>query len=252
MPLYINIFFNVFKKAKNNLDYDLINLLELLNKAVSTLLVRPTMLFQLTPKLIFPNPALAEEDGLLAIGGDLSVERLTLAYSMGIFPWYSEGEPILWYSPHQRFVLKPDEIRISHSMQQLIRSGRYQVKWNADFEGVLKNCSAIKRAGQSGTWLHYNMIQAYIKLHQKNIAQSVEVWLQDELVGGLYGVVVNKVFCGESMFSKLPNTSKLALITLCQSGKYKLIDCQVHTKHLESMGAKFISRTEFMENMRQA
>jgi len=210
------------------------------------------MFFQLTSKLIFPNPALADEDGLLAIGGDLSVERLTLAYSLGIFPWYSEDDPILWYSPHQRFVLKPDELRISHSMQQLIKSNRYQIKWNTDFEGVLNNCSVIKRKDQPGTWLHNEMIQAYEKLHKKNIAQSVEVWQEEELVGGLYGVVVNKVFCGESMFSKLPNTSKLALIALCQSGKFDLIDCQVHTRHLESMGAKFISRAEFMDMINAA
>ncbi len=210
------------------------------------------MFFQLTSKLIFPNPALAEEDGLLAIGGDLSVERLILAYQNGIFPWYAEGEPILWYSPHQRFVLKPDEVRISHSMRQLIKSNRYQVKWNTDFEGVMKNCSTISRKGQHSTWIHPDMIQAYVRLHQKNIAQSVEAWQQDELVGGLYGVVVNKVFCGESMFSKVPNASKLALIALCQSGKFNLIDCQVHTPHLESMGAKFISRAEFMDFINSA
>jgi leucyl/phenylalanyl-tRNA--protein transferase len=210
------------------------------------------MFFQLTSKLIFPNPELAEEDGLLAIGGDLSLERLVLAYRNGIFPWYSEDDPILWYSPHQRFVLKPDEIRISHTMQQLIKSNRYQIKWNTDFEGVLKNCSAIKRKDQPGTWLHPEMIQAYIRLHKKNIAQSVEVWQDENLVGGLYGVVVNKVFCGESMFSKLPNTSKLALIALCQSAKFNLIDCQVHTRHLESMGATYISRTEFIKILNTA
>ena len=132
------------------------------------------------------------------------------------------------------------------------RSNRYQVKWNTDFEGVMKNCSTIRRKGQHSTWIHPDMIQAYVRLHQKNIAQSVEAWQQDELVGGLYGVVVNKVFCGESMFSKVPNASKLALIALCQSGKFNLIDCQVHTPHLESMGAKFISRAEFMDFINSA
>ncbi len=204
------------------------------------------MFFQLSSKLIFPNPALADEDGLLAIGGDLSVERLKLAYQNGIFPWYAKGEQILWYSPHQRFVLMPNEVRVSHSMKQLIKTNKYQVKWNTDFEGVMKNCSTISRKGQLGTWIHDDMIQAYVRLHQKNIAQSVEVRNGDELVGGLYGVIVNKVFCGESMFSKAPNTSKLALIALCQAGKFNLIDCQVHTPHLESMGARFISREEFM------
>ena len=205
------------------------------------------MFFQLNQKLIFPDPVLAEEDGLLAVGGDLSVPRLVLAYRQGIFPWYAEGEPILWFSPRQRFVLAPEEIRISHSMRQLMNSGKYEVRWNTAFEKVIYNCSKIKRKGQRGTWIHPNMIQAYIALHQKNIAQSVEVWQGENLIGGLYGVVTGKVFCGESMFSLLPNTSKLALIDLCTSGRFDLIDCQVHTAHLENMGAKFMRREEFIK-----
>ncbi len=205
------------------------------------------MLFRLTDAIIFPKPSLADDDGLLAIGGDLSEERLLLAYRNGIFPWYSEDEPILWYSPHERFVIVPGEAKVSRSMQQLINSAKYEIRWNTAFAEVINQCSTIKRKGQGGTWIHDDMKDAYTRLHMKKIAQSVEVWQGETLVGGLYGVVVGKVFCGESMFSKLPNTSKLALIALCHSGKFELIDCQVYTEHLEKMGAKFISREEFMK-----
>jgi leucyl/phenylalanyl-tRNA--protein transferase len=204
------------------------------------------MIFELIDDVIFPKPELAEEDGLLAIGGDLSEERLILAYRLGIFPWYSANEPILWYSPHERFVLYPDEIIVSHSMQQLINRGTYEVRWNTAFEKVICACAAIPRKGQTSTWITDDMIAAYTALNKKGIAQSIEVWCGNELVGGLYGVVTGKVFCGESMFSSLPNTSKLALIALCQSNKYNLIDCQVHTNHLQSMGARFISRADYM------
>ncbi len=205
------------------------------------------MVFQLVEEIIFPKPELADEDGLLAVGGDLSEERLLAAYKLGIFPWYSKDEPILWYSPHERFVLLPDEIKISDSMQQVVRYGKYEVRWNTAFEEVIKACSQSPRKGQSSTWLHPDMRDAYINLHRKGWAKSVEVWRDGELVGGLYGVETGKVFCGESMFSRLPNTSKLALIALCQSRTYRLIDCQVHTLHLQSMGARFISREKFME-----
>lgn len=204
------------------------------------------MIFELIDDVVFPKPELAEEDGLLAIGGDLSEERLILAYRLGIFPWYSANEPILWYSPHERFVLYPDEIIVSHSMQQLINRGTYEVRWNTAFEKVICACAAIPRKGQTSTWITDDMIAAYTALNKKGIAQSIEVWCGNELVGGLYGVVTGKVFCGESMFSSLPNTSKLALIALCQSNKYNLIDCQVHTNHLQSMGARFISRADYM------
>ena len=204
------------------------------------------MIFDLIDDVVFPKPELAEEDGLLAIGGDLSEERLILAYRLGIFPWYSANEPILWYSPHERFVLYPDEIIVSHSMQQLINRGTYEVRWNTAFEKVICACAAIPRKGQTSTWITDDMIAAYTALNKKGIAQSIEVWCGNELVGGLYGVVTGKVFCGESMFSSLPNTSKLALIALCQSNKYNLIDCQVHTNHLQSMGARFISRADYM------
>lgn len=205
------------------------------------------MVFELSDEFIFPHPSLADEDGLLAVGGDLSEDRLLLAYEHGIFPWYSEGEPILWYSPHQRFVLYPSQVKISHSMRQLMRSAKYEIRFNTAFEEVIRACSEVKRKGQQGTWITDDMINAYIALHQKGIAQSVEVWYNEALVGGLYGVVVGKVFCGESMFSTLSNASKLALIALCQTSLFSLIDCQLHTAHLESMGAVYISREAFMQ-----
>ncbi|HLP22390.1 MAG TPA: leucyl/phenylalanyl-tRNA--protein transferase [Chitinophagales bacterium] len=209
------------------------------------------MIFELIDDVIFPEPSLAEEDGLLAIGGDLSQERLMLAYSLGIFPWYSAGEPILWFSPHERFVLYPDKLVVSHSMKQLIKSGKYEIRWDTAFKEVMLACAQVPRKGQDSTWINDDMVAAYCNLHSKGIARSVEVWRGEDLVGGLYGVVMGTVFCGESMFSKMPNTSKLALIALCQSGKYELIDCQVHTPHLESMGAGFISRKEFEEMLKQ-
>ena len=204
------------------------------------------MVFRLNRSLVFPDPALADEDGLLAVGGDLSAERLTLAYGHGIFPWYSEGEPIHWYSPHERYVIFPNEVHISHSMEQLMKSSAYQVTWDKDFTNVIRHCAKIKRKGQRGTWITDDMMAAYIELHKRGIAHSVEVWHDDKLVGGLYGIAVGEVFCGESMFSLEPNTSKLALIYLCREKGYKLIDCQLHNPHLERMGGKYISRSEYM------
>jgi leucyl/phenylalanyl-tRNA--protein transferase len=204
------------------------------------------MIFRLDERLLFPDPVLAEEDGLLAVGGDLSIERLLLAYQNGIFPWYSDDTPILWYSPPERFVLYPDELKISKSMKQVLRSGKFTVTVDQCFEEVIKSCSLVPREGQDGTWITAEMKEAYIKLHQKGYAHSVEVWEQNNLVGGLYGIPVGKIFCGESMFSKVNNASKTALIHLCNSGLYELIDCQVHTNHLESMGARLISREEYL------
>jgi leucyl/phenylalanyl-tRNA--protein transferase len=203
------------------------------------------MIFRLDERLLFPDPELAEEDGLLAVGGDLSTERLLLAYQNGIFPWYSDDMPILWYSPHERFVLFPDELIVSKSMRQILNSGKFAVTVNQCFKKVIESCSKIERPGQDGTWITDEMKAAYIRLNQKGYAHSVEVWRDDELVGGLYGVQTASVFCGESMFSKVSNASKVALIHLCKSG-YKLIDCQVHTDHLASMGARMISRAEYM------
>jgi leucyl/phenylalanyl-tRNA--protein transferase len=205
------------------------------------------MIFRLDEHLIFPKPDLAEPDGLLAVGGDLSTERLLLAYRNSIFPWYSDDTPILWYSPHERFVLYPDELEISKSMRQILRSGKLSVTVDTCFNDVIAACSTAPREGQDGTWIVPDMIAAYNRLHLEGHAHSVEVWQEGKLVGGLYGVHVGDVFCGESMFSRVSNASKTALIYLCNTGLYKLIDCQVHTDHLESMGARMISREQYMD-----
>jgi leucyl/phenylalanyl-tRNA--protein transferase len=204
------------------------------------------MIFRLDERLLFPDPALAEDDGLLAVGGDLSAERLLLAYKSGIFPWYSEDDPILWYSPHERFVLYPGRLNISKSMRRVLRDDKFTITTNTSFNEVIEACSIAPREGQDGTWINDDMKAAYKHLHSLGYAHSVEVWENDELVGGFYGVRVNNIFCGESMFSKVSNASKTALIWLYHSGQYKLIDCQVYTDHLASMGAEMISREEYM------
>ena len=204
------------------------------------------MIFRLNDDLVFPPTELAEDDGLLAVGGDLSVARLLLAYQSGIFPWYSDETPVLWYAPHERFVLYPDELKISKSMRKILASGCFSVTYNTCFADVITACAQMDRTDQDGTWITSDMRAAYIALHLAGHAHSVEVWQKGELVGGAYGVATGKVFCGESMFSKVSNASKVALITLCQNGNYKLIDCQVHTDHLESMGARMIDREEYM------
>lgn len=208
------------------------------------------MIFRLDEHIWFPDPELGEDDGLLAAGGDLSTERLLLAYQNGIFPWYNDDSPILWYSPHERFVIFPDELKVSKSMRQILRSGKFTVTMNKCFAGVIEACSTINRKDQDGTWINADMIAAYKRLHQSGSAHSVEVWYGDELAGGFYGVQINNVFCGESMFSRVSNASKTALIWLCQSGLYQLIDCQLYTEHLESMGALMISREEYMQWLR--
>jgi len=205
------------------------------------------MFFQLPDdELSFPNPALAEEDGLLAIGGDLSLERLLLAYSNGIFPWFSEGEPILWYSPHQRCVIYPDWIKISRSMKRIFNTEVFKITVNKAFGDVIMNCANTPRKGQDGTWITNEMQGAYINLHEKGFAHSVEVWLDDVLVGGLYGVKINRVFCGESMFSHVSNASKAALIHLSRTD-IDLIDCQLPNGHLMSLGAVMIDRNLYMD-----
>lgn len=196
----------------------------------------------------FPQHSQATKDGLLAIGGDLSLERLIHAYANGIFPWFNDEEPILWWSPDPRFVLFPKDLKVSKSMKQFLRNTTYQITENKAFEQVIVHCADVKRDDQYGTWIGKSMIDAYINLHRAGFAKSVEVWDQNQLVGGLYGVDLgNKVFCGESMFSLKSNSSKMAFIWLAQSNKYGLIDCQLHTKHLESLGAKHISRQEFLK-----
>ncbi len=201
--------------------------------------------------LWFPNPEWAQEDGVLAVGGDLTPERLMLAYSQGIFPWYDETTPLIWYSPHERFVLFPPKLKVSKSMRNFINQNKYRVTFNRNFKGVIAKCATINREGQEGTWITADMQEAYIKLHELGYAHSVETWYQGEIVGGLYGVQVGEVFCGESMFSTMSNASKMALIWLCRNKQYKMIDCRVYTEHLESMGAEMISREEYIRMLNE-
>lgn len=197
--------------------------------------------------IIFPDPALADEDGLLAVGGDLRPERLILAYQQGIFPWFSHDDPILWYSPHERCVIFPDQIKVSKSMRKVLQSGLFHITVNQAFEQVIRLCAATPRAGQEGTWITSEMQDAYINLHHSGIAQSVEVWQEQTLVGGLYGVQMNRVFCGESMFSYVANASKAALIYLAKEMNFELIDCQLPNDHLLSLGAQMIDRAQYMQ-----
>lgn len=205
----------------------------------------------LSAKNSFPDPRLADDDGLLAIGGDLSVHRLIEAYQKGIFPWYEEGQPILWWSPNPRMILYLDKFKVSKSFSQWLKNTSLKVTFNTNFSKVIENCSVIKRKDQAGTWITLNMINAYQKLHELGHAKSVEVWKDDILVGGLYGIDLpeKRIFCGESMFSKETNASKLALfhfVDYLKEKKYRFIDCQMHTPHLESLGACEISRNEFL------
>jgi leucyl/phenylalanyl-tRNA--protein transferase len=198
--------------------------------------------------IVFPDVRLASKEGILAIGGDLSSERLILAYKSGIFPWFDEEEPLIWWSPDPRFVLFPEQLKVSKSMKQVLRNSDFEITVNKDFETVIDHCAKINRDGQKGTWITKSMKEAYIKLHQLGYAKSVEVWLDNELVGGLYGIDVdNGVFCGESMFSLVSNASKVGFITFIQNSNYKLIDCQVYTNHLQSLGAQDISRDAFLK-----
>jgi leucyl/phenylalanyl-tRNA---protein transferase len=201
----------------------------------------------LTQDIEFPKVNEANEDGLLAIGGDLSTERLIYAYKNGIFPWFEKEEPILWWSPNPRFVLFPEKLKISKSMKQVLRNSSYTITINKAFEKVIQQCSKIKRDGQSSTWITKSMIKAYSKLHKLGYAKSVEVWKDRDLVGGFYGIDLgNNVFCGESMFANESNASKVGLITFIENTNYKLIDCQVYTQHMESLGAEAIPRKEFL------
>ncbi|MFD2967148.1 leucyl/phenylalanyl-tRNA--protein transferase [Sphingobacterium bambusae] len=210
------------------------------------------MPYRLDERLTFPHPSLADEDGLLAVGGDLSSERLLLAYEHGIFPWYSDETPILWYAPTERFVLYPDEIKISKSMRQFMRHSRLTVQVDQCFQEVIAACASKARVGQDGTWITEDMQNAYIKLHELGFAHSVETYDENgHLVGGLYGIQVGGVFCGESMFSHVANASKLAFIHLCQHADLQLIDCQVYTDHLASLGAKMISGDVYYDLLQQ-
>jgi leucyl/phenylalanyl-tRNA--protein transferase len=199
------------------------------------------MVFRLPDdELIFPNPELADPDGLLAVGGDLSLERLLLAYENGIFPWFSDDDPICWYAPHERCVIFPEKVKVSKSMAKVMSSGIFNVTWNTVFDQVIAHCAKAKRKDQPGTWITHAMQDAYIGLSRAGHAASVEVWMDGMLVGGLYGVLMGDIFCGESMFSLVSNASKAALIWLCRTRQFKLIDCQLPNDHLMSLGARMI------------
>ena len=198
----------------------------------------------------FPSVNDATSEGILAVGGDLSSERLLLAYKSGIYPWFNPGEPIIWWAPSSRMVLFFEDLIISKSMRNILNRTVFKVTFNQDFKAVISNCRSIKREGQNGTWISDEMIEAYCKLHKLGVAKSVEVWQNEELVGGLYGIDLGNVFCGESMFSKVSNASKVAFISLANQLKndnYKVLDCQVYNEHLESLGCNEIDREDFMK-----
>ena len=204
----------------------------------------------LTDQLFFPPINSANPDGVLAVGGDLLPERLILAYKSGIFPWYNAGEPIVWWSPNPRMVLFLEELVVSKSMQNTINKNVFEITFNQDFRGVISHCQKIKRDGQRGTWITNDMIEAYCKLNEMGVAKSVEVWKNKELVGGLYGIDLGNIFCGESMFSKVSNASKIAFIALVNQLKmdnYLLLDCQVYNEHLVSLGCREIERDAFLK-----
>lgn len=209
-------------------------------------------MFLLTKELVFPPADMADESGLLAMGGDLGTERLLLAYRSGIFPWYNEDEPICWWSPDPRFVLYPIELKVSRSMKTALQNGKYRFTTNWAFEQVIQNCKTVARHGQDGTWISPAMQKAYTTLHKLGYAQSAETWQDGELVGGLYGVRLENIFFGESMFSLKPNASKFAFTNYVRQllkENVQLIDCQLHTNHLESLGARMILRKEFIETL---
>ncbi|WP_156306219.1 leucyl/phenylalanyl-tRNA--protein transferase [Sphingobacterium endophyticum] len=197
-------------------------------------------------ELVFPHPSHADEDGLLAVGGDLSIDRLMLAYENGIFPWYNEDSPILWYAPLERFVLSPSKLKVSKSLKQILRTSKYNVTYDRNFPEVIRSCAVIPRKNQDGTWIVEDMQEAYIELHRAGYAHSIEVWENNLLVGGLYGVQVGKVFCGESMFSKVSNASKIALVFLAKNFGLELIDCQIPSEHLTKLGAVTIPQKDYL------
>ena len=207
-------------------------------------------MYFLTKELFFPPVEEANYDGILAVGGDLSVERLLLVYNNGIFPWFDEDDPILWWAPPERMVVSPMDYKVSKSMRNILNRNIFEVTINNDFDSVINNCQNIVRKGQAGTWISSEIIKAYTELHKLGKVVSFEVWQNNELVGGLYGVDLGYVFCGESMFSKVPNASKVAFVKLIEYLKvnnYKLLDCQVHNDHLEKLGAFEITRELFMK-----
>ncbi len=212
------------------------------------------MIAFLDDKLWFPPVTEALDDGLLAIGGDLTTDRLLLAYHNGIFPWFNEDEPPMWWSPDPRFVLFPDELKVSKSMKQVLRGNKFEFRVNTAFEQVITNCRHAVREGQDGTWIGDEVVAAYTALHKAGYAHSAEAWMNGELVGGLYGIWLGKAFFGESMFAKASNASKFAFIKwidVLTQHQVALIDCQVYTEHLESLGARMIPRADFIDMVQQ-
>jgi len=211
--------------------------------------------FLLTDKIEFPPPHLASKEGLLAVGGDLSLERLLLAYRMGIFPWFSDDEPILWWSPDPRLVLYPNEIKISKTLKKIMKKGLFKVTMDSAFVQVINQCAQIRIQNNQGTWILEDMIDAYCKLHESGFAHSVEAWYQGELAGGLYGVSLGKCFFGESMFTRISNASNVALVTLVEylnKLSFDIIDCQLTTEHLLRFGAKEIPRAAFLNQLEES
>lgn len=212
-------------------------------------------IFMLSDKLVFPPVELADPDGLLAVGGDLSAERLRLAYSMGIFPWFTGESPILWWSTDPRLVLFPDELNVSRSLRQTIKKGLYEITFDRDFSGVIGGCAEARRPSQEGTWITPEMQAAYTELHRQGVAHSVESWHSGRLVGGLYGVSLGRVFFGESMFALKPDASKVAFVALVERLRerdYEVIDCQQTTEHLMRFGAREVPRAEFLNLIKDA
>jgi leucyl/phenylalanyl-tRNA--protein transferase len=212
-------------------------------------------MYRLGPALAFPDPSEAEPDGMLAVGGDLRPERLILAYRSGIFPWYDSSSPILWWSPDPRFAMLPSDLRVSKSMRQVLRRGEFRITFDRDFPAVIRACRSRKRPGQQGTWITREMEQAYIRLHELGLAHSAEAWQDGQLAGGLYGVSLGRAFFGESMFTHVSNASKAAFITLAgllAERSFSLIDSQVYTAHLESLGARHMPRAEYLERLAEA
>jgi len=208
--------------------------------------------YQLSEDLVFPSPYLASKEGLLAIGGDLSLNRLLLAYSNGIFPWYSEGEPILWWSPDPRLVLYPAELKVSRSLKKIIKQNAFEITMDRAFEEVITECARVRLENGEGTWIVADMIQAFCRLHESGLAHSVEVWQDNRLAGGLYGMSLGGCFFGESMFTRITNASKVALVALVKHLRplgFALIDCQITTAHLTRFGAREISRSRYLDEL---
>ena len=212
-------------------------------------------IFRLTNELAFPDPSYAEKEGILAVGGDLSVERLVLAYANGIFPWPHRGAPLLWFSPDPRMVMLPGEFKVSGSLRQLIRSKKYTCTFDRDFPEVIRQCATVPRKGQNGTWITNDMVRAYLRMHREGYAHSAETWFEGKLVGGLYGISLGKVFFGESMYHNMRDASKFAFYHLVEQLKawdFELIDVQQDTEHMRSLGARTIPRDEFMAMLETA